>query len=200
MIKLYNFSGLPDEPLRSIILAAQRAAQCKGSVVVKVTRGGYHVRSHAKRSGLVAKWFLSSRAYTKASERCELKKGYISTDGGYVILQPLTSCDPLKTATRLFETAIHEFVHIKDMQESAEFRYRDRATGKSLQWEDRPHERRTCVGTTAALTRIQKRREQLNDMLIDLGVQIEDKARAKEAKLSAVSARRKARLLSGIPA
>lgn len=172
-IKLYNFSGLPDEPLRSLLTKAQRAVGCGGSVIVKVTRGGYRVRSRAISATWVKRWFLSTRRSTKGGE---YRRGTVQTSGGYVILQPYRSSDALASAERLFETAIHEFAHVKDFQRGGRWviDWSSPGTGgRRPSWEKRPEEIRAVNATDEALDRLRRRKAYPQDAVIELAVQME---------------------------
>jgi hypothetical protein len=174
-VKLYNLSGLPDEPLRSLLVKAKRAARCGGSVIVKVTRGGRRVTSHAKSANFVYQWFLLTRRRTKKDY--ELKERRVQTSGGYIVMQPYRG-EPLASAERFFETAIHEFHHVKEFQEGGKFRHKWSFTdgnGRRPVWEKRPEEIRAVNATDEALGRLRRRKEYPEDAVIALALQMEAK-------------------------
>jgi len=179
-VKLYNFSGLPDEPLRSLLTAAQRLAGARGAVVVKVTRGGYRARSHASRAWWVSRSFLSRRAYTKASRKTlywKLKRGHVNTAGGYVVLAPQHMADKLEMALQIFQTAIHEFGHVRDFQ-SRSPRPEEIFGWRGVPWQARPIEIFAEDVKDEALTKLARQRERkarLDDLIIDLALQLEDR-------------------------
>lgn len=176
MIKLYNLSRLSDASLRPLLLSAQQLAGCHGSVVVKITRGGYRVTSHAAKCDYVQRWFLSSRQYCRGEQWHRLKRGWIATNGGYVVMQPRRSSDPLADAERFFETAIHEFAHIADFQRSGvtAMPWSKRSLGgRRPCWERRPEEIRAQNVTDAALAKIATHRVAINDLILSLAVEME---------------------------
>lgn len=172
-VKMYNLSGLPDEPLRSLLVQAKRAAGCGGSVVVKVTRGGRRVTSHATSAGWIKRWFLSSRRTTKAGN---IREGLVRTSGGYVVLQPHRWDDTLTAAERLFEIAIHEFYHVSEYQRGGKFRLKwsePNYGGRRPAWEKRPEEIRAVNATDEALDRLRRRRAYPQESVIELALQME---------------------------
>jgi len=176
MVKLYNNSGLPDEPMRSLLLDAQRLAGATGSVVVKVTRGGYWGRSHAKAACAVRRFALETRQRGKNGR---LKMGWVKTDGGYVVMQPYRCHDRLDSAKRFFETAIHEFAHIYDFQHGGRFSFAWSSrgdAGRLPKWKQRPKEIRAVNRTDDALSHLDKqpeRRQRIEEDIINLAVQME---------------------------
>lgn len=170
MVKLYNFSSIPDNALLPVLQIAKRAARCRGNIVVKVTKGGSYTQSHAMLCDWVSKFFLSKRRYTKSSGKTELKKGRVYTDGGCVILSPRSKHDPLEFALDLFETVIHEFAHIRDRQDNKSF------TDYNRQWKNRPHERRAIAATQDVMSNIEKqtlKREKCNEAILNLAIEVE---------------------------
>ena len=164
-VKMYNFSGIPDEQMLPFLERAKKLAKCKGDVVCKVTRGGVKVRSQACPIEDVPKWFLSTRQRTKGFK---YKKGYVNTDGGYVLLQPRYRTDPLDMAEQTFWTAVHEFVHIADIQEGLRFGEYGR------HWKNRPHEARAVWGTNQAKEEHGADAD-TEKVILDMAVAIEDK-------------------------
>lgn len=181
MVKLYNLSGLPDDPLYFLLLEAQQLAGATGSVVVKVTRGGYRVRSYASSACAVRKSFLSARQCVRGTDR--LRKGWIKTSGGYVVMQPHRSSDPLTDAQRFFETAIHEFAHVYDFQHGGKFALawsKAGDSGRRPDWAKRPEELRAINRTDDALARLEKQSERkgrITDSIIAMAIQMEAKRR-----------------------
>ncbi len=181
MIKLYNLSKLPEEPLRSLLATAMRLAGAKGDVVVKVTRGGYRRASYAKSAAFVYKWFLSHRQHTKASDREDLKRGKVSTDGGYVVMQPHTWGDALDCATSFLETAIHEFAHVYDYQHPVQdgtvvgWSSQNRA-GRRPKHGARPEEIRAINRTDDALAKLKRQKARwarVQEEMIALALQMD---------------------------
>lgn len=177
-VKLYNQSGLPDEPMRSLLLDAQRLAGAKGSVVVKVTRGGRTTTCYAKSCRWVSKWFLAGRSNHRKDGK--LLQGSILTDGGYVHMQPRHLGDSIEAARYFFETAIHEFAHIRDFQQGGRYAMawsRADAGGRRPKWAKRPEEIRAVNRTDEALELLAKqpeRRIRIDDAIIGLAIQIEE--------------------------
>jgi hypothetical protein len=188
-IKLYNLSALPDEPMRTLLTRAKRLAGCRGDVIVKVTRGGHTCTGKASPCDWVSRWFLSSRRYAKPSG--EQKKGHVSTDGGYVLMQPYhpperalrhggfsaNYKDPLNWAQRFFETAIHEFAHVRDFQAGGSRVLpwsRKGDNGRRPAWGKRPEEIRAQNVTDGALDKIKRDRAKVDDLIIELAIQMEE--------------------------
>jgi hypothetical protein len=174
MVKLYNLSSIPTEVLLPVLKIAKRVSGCQGNVIVKVTRGGYYTQSRAILCSWVLKSFLSRRSHVKREYRNmgrELRKGRVYTDGGIVILSPRAKHDPLEFAMDLFETAIHEFVHIKDRQDRKSFEEYNK------RWKNRSHERRAIAATQDAMDRIEKqalRKNKKDDAILNLAIAIEE--------------------------
>ena len=65
----------------------------------------------------------------------------VKTDGGYAVVRlPTKRGTTPDSALTFFDTAIHEFVHIRDYQSGAPFIYRIPGSDKTLQHRRRPHE------------------------------------------------------------
>ena len=185
-VKLYNLSTLPDEPMRRLLTRAKLLAGCGGDVVVKVTRGGYSGKASAHRCDWVAKWSLCHRRETKAGD---YKEGRISTDGGYIVIAPCHAptgrktvttgwwSDPLNWAQHFFETAIHEFAHVRDYQvggrDALPWSSRDLKNGRRPPHDFRPEEIRAINTTDEALDKIRRRRGDIDEMILDLAIQME---------------------------
>lgn len=191
-VKLYNLSGLPDDPLRTLLGRAKRLAGCGGNVTVKVTRGGYRVTSSADQCDWVACFYLASRKYTQSSGHSKLKAGRVRTDGGCVELQPYhppawalrhpgwssNLKDPIEWARKLFETAIHEFYHIREFQEGGKLfkPWSKRGPGGRRPIHGtRPEEIRAVNATDDALDKIRRNRAEIDDLLIGLAIQMEER-------------------------
>lgn len=174
-VKLYNSSGLADEPIRQLLLEAKLLAGAKGGVVVKVTRPVRREPSEAKRAGWVREsWLKSKRNWREHTGR------RIRTAGGYVIMRPHMFRHPgydcLKLAEEFFQTAVHEFAHIVQFQtgrfhdgEAARFAYK-------MEWKRRPHELDAINRTDAALERLGKqaqRKARIDELVIELAIQME---------------------------
>lgn len=177
-VKLYNLSGLPDQPMRTLLTDAMRLAGATGSVVVKVTRGGARVTSYAKSAAFVYKHFLGARVCTK---RGNVRRGKVATRGGYVVMQPHVRHDPLWAAVDFFETAVHEFAHVHDFQHggrSALAWSRANSAGRRPRWAKRPEEIRAVNMTDDALARLSKqpaRKAHIDEAIIELALQLEAK-------------------------
>lgn len=184
-VKLYNLSPYPDATLLPVLTSAMRLAGAKGQVVVKVTRGGSRVGSHAHSCAFVYEWFLRGRGGRKADGKLKMRP--IATCGGYVVMQPLEvrrywneriPCDSVPTgfalrsqsapdglamARRFFETAVHEFAHIVQFQSRtfltgspAKFAQRSESSGRRSAWSQRPEEIDAVNRTDAALEKLRK--------------------------------------------
>ena len=153
-----------------VLQMAKRAAKCRGNIVVKVTKGGLCATSHAIMCNWVSKFFLVKRKYVKTGEK-KLRRGKVTTDGGCVILSPRVKSDPLEFALSVFETAIHEFAHIRDHQDGKSF------TDYNKRWKNRPHERRAVAATQDALAEIDKqklRKEKKDEAILNLALALEE--------------------------
>jgi len=165
-IKLYNFSRYSNDILKKACEYAYRVNNCRGEVVVKVTRGGYRTRSYAHNYYAVYKHFLSARSYTKSSNYTKLKEGSVYCDG-LVVLKPNKSYrDSLENAQYLMNTIIHEFKHIADFQNKEYFGQYDR------KWAERPHECRAVNFTKEIEQRLDQKYQNL---IIDLAIEKEEK-------------------------
>jgi hypothetical protein len=109
----------------------------------------------------------------------------IDTDGGYftITLPQVLHCDPslfdpLKRAENFFQTAVHEWGHIRDYQNGGTWRLpwaRKRAGNRRANWGDRPEERRAIRYTTEANERIEKGFVQSPDnAILDLALWLEN--------------------------
>lgn len=147
-MKLYNKTKYPDALLENLLVEAGKAVGARTSNVIFVvtnSKPGYnHTKGIAQRADCVRRFALSTRAYTKTSNRTELVKGYVDTDGGWVRLTipypfipkwikesdiyPAWSkahCfDGLSIAESIFRVATHEWQHIRQYQER-KFNFRD---------------------------------------------------------------------------
>jgi len=196
MIKLYNFSKISDSTLLPVLKAAKAAVRCPGDVVVKVTRGGS--RSEARMADYVSKSVLSSRSHIKYSPKGVeiLRKGWVKTDGGYIVLSPRWFRDPiwgsLNMAEYIFENAMHEFAHIREFIEKDKLSKMPfnkevkkklnelKFSGYNRPWKFRPHERRAVAATIEAQGRVEsdwtlEDKIKLQDCILDLAIEIDEK-------------------------
>ena len=167
MIKLYNFSPFSDEVLVPVLNLAKSSLPCHGNVIVKVTRGGWYVHSMARPCDYVSKAILSKTKKTKSGKN---RKGWVNTDGGYVILSPGYYEDSLLMATEFFKVAVHEFAHVRDFQRKEKF------TGYNKRWKNRPHERRAIHATDDTMEKVRKNSEifeTYNKVILNLALEIE---------------------------
>lgn len=132
-MKLYNKTKCPDELLRPIIMAAGQRIGARTKIVVKVLGPRRGSQGHAS-PGQPYIWHLTSKRYVGVS-----RKKLIPSDGGWITLHIPRShpcCDALMQAEVFYELCLHEWAHIKDMQERKRFGDYER------NWANRPHERR----------------------------------------------------------
>jgi hypothetical protein len=174
VIKLYNSSKLPEEPLRQLLTEAKALAGAKGDVVVRVMGPSYGATSEAKRARAVRKaWLQGKRNWYDRG-----LKLMICTDGGYVIMRPHhhMRIDPLWAAEQFWETAIHEFAHIVQFQSDKFINGQFARFAYSMEWKRRPHELDAVNRTDAALARLAKqkaRKARIDDLIIELAIQME---------------------------
>jgi len=155
-MKLYNHCGIPNDLLLPILKFAQKFADCKGNIIVKV---GPTIPGMAKGWAPKAHWvdrkFLRGKINSSWSDSClpfgislRIKEGNRVNVGekekGYVVLY-LTSqrwfCfkSTLDKVRDFFKSAIHEFAHVADYQNNLPF-----SKGHGGKWENRPEEKRAC--------------------------------------------------------
>lgn len=119
----------------------------------------------------------------------KLRKGHIRTAGGVVYLQPYHPPsyalrnpgwssrvkDPLEWAKRLFETAVHEFHHIREFQERRPDQLWSKRGdgGKRPVWRYRPEELRAMDATDAALSKVRRSQAAHDEMILELAIQME---------------------------
>lgn len=161
-IKLYNRTRVPDPLLKPLLNEARKLAGCRGPVVVKVTEGA--VRA-------------ASEALPGNPRLCELVRGggwreEVASNGGWVWVRLRQwRFDPLAVLEGFFKTAIHEFVHVADMQEGKPFAQYNR------RWRNRPHERRAIAGTEDALENLKRhpeRSRRVDDLMLELAEWMEE--------------------------
>jgi len=143
-VQLYNKTKWGAKLLRRLLKRTARLAGARfGQVPVKVTaaRSG-RVSGEARSAGWVAEWHLRGSSLIDDSR--------VSCDGGFMrlVLPPpayFAANLPhlaVKTARRIYEIAIHEWVHIADMQEGGLEWSVCGASGRRPAWEERPEEQR----------------------------------------------------------
>jgi hypothetical protein len=142
-VKFYNNTKIPDEILQPLLAKAGRAVHTKTTETI--------VQVNSARSGSVSG---KAYAYWWAKGFRGLPKGKkIKTDGGmFSITLPRFGCTPedsLRIATRFFNVACHEWVHIRDFQEEKKRPYArvlpwaERGeSGRRANWKNRPEEQR----------------------------------------------------------
>ena len=153
MIKLYNRTRLPDDALKSLLVEAARLAGARGGIVVKVTA----TRRRRSASGLAYRACSVSQQYLMGCGR-----RWIKTNDGYIVLRvPIRAWDremSQSVARRVFQLAIHEFVHVRDYQHGEDFSHRT-SLFRRPRWEDRIEEVRACEMTDEALSKLERMTE-----------------------------------------
>jgi len=184
-IKLYNRSGIPDEPLRSLLVSAGKLMGCHGSVVVKATRGGLFTKSCVYGAIGVNLHHLDPR--TKKDKQGRPTPSYpitwIPTNGGWVELKvkEYQGADPLQSAEVMFKTMLHEFDHIRGHQVGEEFSRARPGHQRRTIWKYRIEERRAESRVDETLRRIQNDRKEIDELILQIGVQLEDAAKRRDA-------------------
>jgi hypothetical protein len=143
-IKLFNHSKLPDKPLHELLKIAQRAVGVKGTIVVKVNRGGYSQNrgeAHQSKSVLIAP-----------------RKQVLTNDGWFELNAFWARRDPAS----FFNTMLHEFGHVRDYQIEAQtgeklaWSSRRSWSGRRPRWRDRPEEERAIGAAEDAMMAIRE--------------------------------------------
>jgi len=168
LIRLFNKSGLADEAVLPVLQDAARLIGVRGPVAVKVTRGGFLVRSSAH-AGWPYRWHMDRHCPK------EKRMAMVDTTGGWIEMQPRHSLDPLRMAGEFFETALHEFAHVLDFQTGFLPWSRRGPSGRRPAWQNRPEEIRAENAKDAALEKIKKNRLRIDDHILTLAVEIEGK-------------------------
>lgn len=98
------------------------------------------------------------------------------TTGGYTVIRVRADGRaPLDAARQFFETAIHEFAHIRDFQQNAPFVYYAPGSDRKLPHRKRPHEIRAenaVYDAWETVNRSPARRRQVDAMLGELATVI----------------------------
>lgn len=164
-MKLYNNTKIDDKLLYKVLYMAGKAVGSirTQKVVIKVTSSVYGSSGHVNNSyGFYREWYLKS----KPSQYLKYDKA-IRSDGGFMFLKiPVRHWEPLRLAEEVYRLASHEWRHIKDVQKKARFGDYNR------NWKNRPHERRAMNSEKRAI-RIKDKREDIQDAIIALGINIE---------------------------
>lgn len=165
-MKLYNRTRCPDAVLAAVLNAAGKLSGARtAGVVVKVTAGA-SVRGLAFRADWVRLGFLTGRGFSGTSRKVGTDRGY------YRIILPCRAAfsdDPIKLAQHFFQTAIHEWVHIRDFQHHECF------CNFNRRWANRPHERRAVAATNTALDLIRfGLRSDPEDEILALAIWLEE--------------------------
>lgn len=170
-MKLYNKTKCPDKLLKPLLTLAGKSVGARTSgVVVKVTQGrGYYSRATAKKCNYVYSWHLKGRR--TGEERKQRKRGrLIKTDGGYFFIALPAKCEKFTgiggtdRARAFYDTAQHEWGHIRDYQSGCYTPSPRTPSGRRIQWRDRPAEIRADNYVADA-----KRPPVASDLIIDLG-------------------------------
>jgi len=177
-MKLYNKTKCPNNILRPLLVAAGKSVSARtGNVVVKITQGYYahSRRGHAVECWGVQTWHLKGRR----RKGRPYKQGYIDTDGGWfqISLPGQVVCSFYKGqpqwiiyAESFYETAQHEWSHIKDFQNNRRFNTPRTTSGRRVAWRDRPVEISAENHVAEA-----KKISNLDDMILELALYFENR-------------------------
>ena len=172
-MKLYNNTRLDDKILYKVLY---KAAKAVGSVrtqkvVIKVTtaqNGNSGCVKCGKGHYGFYEWHLKGERRTAKGRKSQK---LIYSDGGFMFLKicvgRLSGRDPLMTAENIYSLAAHEWRHIRDFQKKEHFGQYER------NWANRPHERR-AINSAKRADRIKMERPDIQDAIIDLGINIEE--------------------------
>jgi len=175
VMKLYNRTKLDTKLLHKVLAAAGKAVGARTSKVV--------VEVVPRRA-----WGTTGEAWQCCCFR--VGKRWIRTDGGgFVIRIP---CNWLKNrsdasdyvcgrAEGFFETAMHEWVHIRDFQDGGQdFKYRRTGSSRRMNWKDRPQEQR--AESVVHLAESEGVYEKHEELLFELALVLEEYALNEDGK------------------
>ena len=151
-MKLINKTSVPNELLTQILRCAAVSIGVRHSkVVVRVSMGrirGFAYRCHAVR--WTGRW--------------------TNTDCGAIklwIRKPISELNAVDIALHFYETAQHEWGHIKDYQSFPHLPWSRRVNGRRPRWHDRPEEERAMMYVKDA------RPMPVDDFLFDLATKLQ---------------------------
>jgi hypothetical protein len=184
-MKLYNKTRCPDEILRPLLVTAGKSIGTRtGNVVVKVTQGqGLSSKGKAHEAHLVYSWHLKNLKCRRKPNNNNPGR-LIQTNGGWIeitlpklkspeIMKCFTA-DAITLAERFYETAQHEWAHIKDFQEKRFMRSPRTKSGRRIKWADRPAE-------ISAMNQVDnaKKYSSVDDMILELALYFEKRQNLK---------------------
>ena len=160
-MKLYNKTKCPTELLRPLLLAAGKS--------VKADTGGVAVQVNPGRCG----WLKGARGSAVKCDFVRIGKRWLQTNGGRIRLTlpgMINSCyvDSLSLVEGFYQTAQHEWAHIKDYQAGTFVRSPQSKSGHRIRWAKRPCEQYANAQVMFA------KKVNVDDLLIDLAIWIED--------------------------
>ena len=174
-MKLINKTKLPDAVLTKVLTAAGRAIGARTSKVlvhVKSVRSGYYSTTG------FAVMCSSTRRFTKGK--------WIATDGGFIdigINIKNGMCDPLYIAEQFYNTALHEWAHIKDFQFSFRPEFSHLTNGRRPKHNTRPEEIRAFNMVDDAKAKADRGLlKSRDDLILDLAISLEELCKSKQEK------------------
>ena len=171
-MKLYNRTKIPDSILTSLLVKAGKAVGARTSKVVVQVNETYRGGGYAIECGSV-RWAKSKKRKTNR---------WVDTDGGAIrISLPVRNkfYDRLSLVERFFNTAMHEWGHIKDYQDGG--KYFSRGRKRRPKWADRPEEIRACAYVEQA--KAEDVHDKCADEILNFAVEVESiYGKAKELK------------------
>lgn len=143
-MRMFNKTKCPDELLKPLLILAGRSVGAKTSrVVVKVTQGrSYYSRGTAEAAHYVYTWHLKGR---RTGKKSTLGRKIRCIGGFFTIALPakcekFTGIGGTDRARAFYETAQHEWGHIRDYQSGNYLRSPRTPSGRRIRWRDRPAE------------------------------------------------------------
>ena len=163
-VKLFNCSKWPDAEVRKLLEHAAKEAGVddgKGPIFTRINRGGSH--SH----GIEHRWTWVTRQWCNTTgKRLRAANLAVTTNGGVCVeIWPCITMEPLAAVEDFYKIAVHEFVHVADVQQHKPFgQYKK-------QWANRPHERRAITAATFGML---KRDRERDERILNLAIAIEE--------------------------
>jgi len=171
-VVLINYSGLPDEPMVYLLEKARKLSKALSGVAVVVTPPGDERVSYAWPGDVVSECELFPCSKENSSRR-----GDLATNGGYIVLRLVKLSSGNSTAEWFFRVAVHEFRHIRDIQEYKRrvFPY-DWSRNRKTPHDDRPEEIRANNTVEQAMKKLREHRDnEWEQMIAEIADQIDQK-------------------------
>lgn len=171
-VMLVNYTGLPGEPMVGLLEKARKLTNAMPGVIVAVTPPSDDRVSVARSADFVSECTLRVCAQEEIPKSREF-----ATNGGYIILRLVKQSSGYDTAMSFFRVAVHEFRHVKDIQESkGRVASPEWSRNRKTPHDDRPEEIRANKTVAEVMKKLRERRDPAWDqMLTQLGGQMDQK-------------------------